>query len=336
MSRNKANNNHTATSYSKAQLKKYWQNTIIVRFIRWLTTEFIGNSVYAFFVIMFVVVSISVRAGFYNTEDWYFNVLSEAHGMVLDILVIGVGVALLNKYSEKRRDISRYKEEIDDFRHWKSDEAAYKIAGNARRLSSMGVTKIDLSECYLRQASFRDIDLTQARLQHADVEGADLAKANLFRASIWKANLSECMLVSVNLKEANLENTNLEKAYMAGANLQNAVLYNANLKDVDLFGAKLVSTNLRGANLQRAKLFDADLSGADLVHADLRDVNFTSANLTGANLKEAKFFDDNIDQAAKEKAMRLGICNARSLSGALFSSDIKNLIDELRPHLLRQ
>ena len=131
MSRNKSNNNHTVISYSKIQLKKYWQNTIIVRFIRWLTTEFIGNSVFAFFVIMFVVVFMSQRAGFYKTDDWYFNVLSEAHGMVLDILVIGVGVALLNKYSEKRRDISRYQEEIDDFRHWDSDEAAYRIAGIA-------------------------------------------------------------------------------------------------------------------------------------------------------------------------------------------------------------
>ncbi len=58
--------------------------------------------------------------------------------MLFDILVIGIFILSLNRLAEKRIENQRYIDEIDDFRGWRSKEAAYKIAGNIRRLNRNG------------------------------------------------------------------------------------------------------------------------------------------------------------------------------------------------------
>ncbi len=63
------------------------------------------------------------------------NVFVKAHGMLFDILVIGILILFLSKLAEKRIANQRYLDEIDDFRDWESDEAAHRIAGNIRRLN---------------------------------------------------------------------------------------------------------------------------------------------------------------------------------------------------------
>lgn len=73
------------------------------------------------------------------TNEKYFdpifreNILVEAHGMLLDIFVIGVIILMLNQMGEKQRTIQRYQDEIDDFRKWESEEAAHRIAGNIKK-----------------------------------------------------------------------------------------------------------------------------------------------------------------------------------------------------------
>jgi BTB/POZ domain-containing protein KCTD9 len=207
----------------------------------------VATACFALIISAFLVVGATIfRFDITYDDDFLKNVLVEAHGMVLDIAVIGVFILWLNKLGEKRLEIKRYLEEIDDFRGWRSEEAGYRIAGNVRRLNRHGVTKINLSQCDLRAPYLSGINL----------RGANLVGANLQRASLW---------------ETDLFGANLREATLIGADLRGAKLIGADLRGADLQGANLIWADLRGAKLQTVK---------NLIITQL----FTVRSLVGASL----------------------------------------------------
>ncbi len=122
--------------------------------------------------------------------------------MLFDILVFGVIILCLNKLVGKRiekwNENQRYLEEIDDFRGWESDEAAYRIAGNLRRLMRNGYKgRIDLEGCYLSSINLSNdkllkyiskhlsgVNFAGASFLHTDLRGFDLEGANLKGADL--------------------------------------------------------------------------------------------------------------------------------------------------------
>jgi len=73
-----------------------------------------------------VVIGLSLS---YYIEDfsWICRTdITQAHGMIFDIAVIGILIFWLNQNGEIRQRIRTYKDEIDDFRLWESEEAAFR------------------------------------------------------------------------------------------------------------------------------------------------------------------------------------------------------------------
>ncbi len=232
----------------------------------WLLKQPVRIAFIVFLLAAMLVGSLSAK---YYDGPFGVNVLVEAHGMLLDILVIGVFILWLNQIGEKKRTIQRYRDEIDDFRGWANKEAAYRIAGNIRRLNKLGVTDIDLSHSYLV-----NMELMQATLQ----------KANLFDAKLQGANLN-----GANFQGANLYDARLQGAKLQGALLQRAKLQVAQLQGADLLEAQLEGADLRSADLQGVNLLGANLHGADLFNANLQETNLIGAiNLAAEQLTEAE------------------------------------------------
>jgi BTB/POZ domain-containing protein KCTD9 len=234
---------------------------------RRVTTNPLLTAFAAFIVATVVVVSFTL--GFYSYGGEFLkNILVEAHGMLLDILVIGIFILWLNRKGEKRLENRRYQEEIDDFREWKSDEAGYRIAGNIRRLNRNGITNIRLEGCHLVKVNLSYANLSRANLFNANLSGAKLGDANLSRAQLSVADL--------NLR------ANLSGAYLSGADLSYAIL----------LGANLSGDNLSGTNLSDAILSDAILSGVDPANAILDPVGYSAirrhASLRSADLSGTK------------------------------------------------
>ena len=206
--------------------------------------KFITNEVLiAVIILLFAAVLIilpSFIQGKYQDKEYLDNVLLEAHGMIFDLIVIGVISTWLIKRGHKRQQIQHYKDDIDDFRNWSSEQAAYKILGNIKRLNKLGVSKIDLSHCFLNNLQMKNVNLEEAELYKIDLEGS-----NLYQAVLKKASLTES-----NLKGINLHWACLEGARLGYTNLENADLRDANLREADLFMANLKGANLRGANLR--------------------------------------------------------------------------------------
>jgi uncharacterized protein YjbI with pentapeptide repeats len=226
----------------------------------------------------------------YTDHSFFSQLLIEAHGMLFDIAFIGILIYWLNQRGDKKRRIRAYLDEIDDFRHWKSEEAAYRTVGNIKRLNRNGINSLDLSNCYLRSTNLSETDLTYSNLNSTDLSYCKMISAKVAHARFNQSDLSNATLNESDFHEAKLSGANLENAFLIKANLVGANLIKANLR-----GSYMMYTNLNGANL-----LGADLSGCNLFKADLRNVE----GLTVEKLKEAKsLYQTRLDPELEEEIM---------------------------------
>lgn len=169
-------------------------------------------SLLVFSIFSIIIVVFSLFKYGYN-EKFFENIVIEAHGMLFDILIIGIFIFALHKIGEKRLkrelDVKRYQEEIRDFSYWDEKEAIFRIVGNIRRLNRLGITRIDLSDCYLEKAN----------LSYFNLERSDLSRSNLCNADLIEANLKNTVLIDANLEGAKLYDANLEMATLWNAKL---------------------------------------------------------------------------------------------------------------------
>jgi uncharacterized protein YjbI with pentapeptide repeats len=187
------------------------------------------------------------------------NVAVEFHGMIFDIILFGVILTAYELYAGKKQKIERYREEIDDFKGWDEKEATFRIVGNIKRLNRAKATKIDLRNCYLKEAklygaNLREADLKNANLSHALLNGADLSDADLRGIDLSYAHLFDALLTNANITSSPRNNANLSGASLDRADLREAYLRGANLGSIYLIGANLTGANLTGANLNGANL----------------------------------------------------------------------------------
>lgn len=226
----------------------------------------------------------------YWSPDFREGILVEAHGMILDVLVIGIFILWLNLLRDRRERARRYQEEIDDYREWRSDEAAHRIAGGIRRLNALGVSDVTLSRCYVRKA-----DLREAHLRGSPMHKIDLGESRLRGADLTNANLDTAFLGHSDLRNAVFAGAVLKRARLLHVNANNASFEGADLSKADLRHGRFRSTNFRGAVLERTVLTGADLAGADLRGS----MGLTSeALLSASNLGYARL-DPDIEAAVR-------------------------------------
>ncbi len=229
-------------------------------------------------VVTFLVTGLSLKFYINDFDSFWPQLLVEAHGMIFDIAVIGILLFWLNKNGETRQRIKTYKDEIDDFRLWESEEAAFRIVGNLKRLNRNQIYEINLVNCYL----------IKTNLNYVNLKGSNLNSANISNSSLIETNLENTRLNQTNLENSNLNQANLNSAYASGANFKDAFLIKTQLE-----GAFLIKTNFRNAFLMEANLKNSYLVGAD----------FENASLYKADLRGAKGL--TIDQLAKAKTLYL-------------------------------
>jgi len=249
----------------------------------------------SFFVLLFIsiiVIGFSLKYYIADFSGFWPQILAEAHGMIFDIAVIGILLFWLNQNGERRQRIRTYKDEIDDFRLWESEEAAFRTVGNIKRLNRHRIHEINLVNCYLAKTN----------LNYVNLRGSNLNSANLCNSSLIETNLENTRFNQTNLENSNLNQANLKGAYASGANFKDAFLIKTQFE-----GAFLIKTNFRNAflmeaNLQNSYLMGADFENASLYKADLRGVKgLTLEQLAKAKtLYLAKFDDELLEQVTTQ------------------------------------
>src|SRR5689334_14619220 len=244
-------------------------------------------------VLVFVAVTvISLSLPYYlNDFDTFIaQVLAEAHGMIFDIAVIGIMIFWLNQNGEIRQRIKTYKDEIDDFRLWESDEAAFRTVGNIKRLNRHKIYEINLVNCYL----------IRTNLNHTNLKGSNLNSANISNSSLIDSNLENTRLNQTNLENSNLNQANLKNAYASGANFKDAFLIKAQFENAFLIKSNFKNAFLMEANLQNSYLMGADFENASLYKADLRGAKgLTIEQLSKVKTLYLAQFDDEILEQIK-------------------------------------
>lgn len=177
------------------------------------------------FIIVFIIIGIIGSYSFYcfgnESFDWN-GVFTESIGMLFDVLFLGIIWAIFEFYRSKKLDIRRYKEDIDDFRRWESDEAMHKTVGNIRRLIRNKVSNIDLSYCHLKNAELWNLKLTH-----------DAISTNFYNAKLAGSDLQ-----NIDLSYSDFEKAHLYNSKLNGSRLFNTSFKGANLKEVDFRGCK--------------------------------------------------------------------------------------------------
>lgn len=246
-----------------------------------------------------VVIGLSLPYYLSDFGGFYEQILAEAHGMIFDIVVIGILLFWLNQNGQTRQLIRFYKDEIDDFRLWESDEAAFRSVGNIKRLNRHKIYEINLVNCFL----------SRTNLNYVNLSGSNLNSANLSQSSLLEANLENTRLNQTNFENSNLNQANFKGAYVSGANFKDAFLIKAEFENAFLIKASFFNAYLMEANLQNSYLMGADFENASLYKADLRGAKgLTIEQLASAKtLYLAKFDDDVLDQIKASLPELIGV-----------------------------
>ena len=194
--------------------------------------------------------------------EFYGQILVEAYGMLFDLAIIGILIFWLNKKGEERLRIRTYKDEIDDFRLWESDEAAYRTVGNIKRLNRHGISEINLVNCYLSKANLNYIDLTRSNLNSAKLSHSSLLEANLDHTRMNQTDFNNSNLNQASFRNAYVSGANFDNCYLIKTTFENAFLIKTDFSNALLMDANFSGSYLTGASFDNASLYKADFRGA--------------------------------------------------------------------------
>lgn len=230
--------------------------------------------------------------GLYSRE-FFENVLVEAHGAIIDLLVIGVVLY----WFEHRRDtlvqIRHHQELLADLRSYRAPDSSFRTLGTVKRLLELGAKELHLSEL-----SFAELNIDGLNLQNCNLHGANFANSRLSRVLIENCSCDAAIFVGTKFEHMSMLNSSFMRA-----KFHDAVLKGANFRSCQVEGADFKNANLRSSNFGQV-----DCRGANFSGADLRSANFIGAtNLTVQMILEAsniKFLksDDPAIQAAVASA----------------------------------
>jgi uncharacterized protein YjbI with pentapeptide repeats len=235
-----------------------------------------------------LVLALSMQYYIRDFDTFIQQVLAEAHGMIFDIAVIGILIFWLNQNGEIRQRIRTYKDEIDDFRLWESEEAAFRTVGNIKRLNRHKIHEINLVNCYLPRTNLNYVNLSSSNMNSANISQSSLIESNLENARLNQTNFENSNLNQAILKGAYASGANFKDAFLIKAHFENAFLIKANFNNAFLMEADLKGCYVMGADFENASLYKADLRGAK---------GLTLDQLSKAKtLYLAKFDDDILEQ----------------------------------------
>jgi uncharacterized protein YjbI with pentapeptide repeats len=238
-----------------------------------------------------LVVSLSINFYLNDFDKFWEQILVEMHGMIFDIAIIGILLFWLNQNGEIRQRIRTYRDEIDDFRLLESDEAAFRMVGNIKRLNRHKIHEINLVNCYL----------ARTHLSYINLKGSNMNSVNLSSASLLETNLENTRLNQTNFENANLNQANLKAAYASGANFKDAFLIKTQFESAFLIKTNFTNAYLMEANLQNSYLMGADFENASLYKADFRGAKgLTIEQLAKAKTLYLAKFDPELLQQVRE------------------------------------
>jgi uncharacterized protein YjbI with pentapeptide repeats len=221
-----------------------------------------------------------VSYSLWGQDSFYAGLITNMYNSVIDFFIFSIVLlALLNGY-ERRDKIQLYKDNIDDCRFWYSEEAAFKNAGNVRRLQVLNILSVDLSK-----TSLINTKLKRIKLKDTPLMGSDLTAS-----SFDESTFDQCNFRGAQALKASFNNVRINRCNFKYLKFQEAQMVSSEIVDSEFDKANLTNARFRATIFKNCTFFDAILDGCDFERADLRGARgLTVAQLlTCANIKYAK------------------------------------------------
>lgn len=270
-------------------LNRKLRNALIER-VHTIVEKPLLTSALVLLIVTLVVFSLSFKYYLKDFDSFWVQILAEAHGMIFDIAIIGILLFWLNQNGEIRQRLRTYRDEIDDYRLLESDQAAFRMVGNIKRLNRHKICEINLVNCFL----------AKTHLNYVNLKGSNLNSSNFSNASLLEANLENTRLNQTNFENANLNQATLKASYASGANFKDAFLIKAQFQNAFLIKTNFINAYMMEANFQNSYLVGADFQNASLYKADFRGAKgLTIEQLANAKTLYLAKFDDELQSQVR-------------------------------------
>ena len=228
-----------------------------------LSIEF--KKVYFFGFILFVIILIQFTfvRNYSNYNDISQGIMIEAFGFIADIILFGIAITLYEMIWKKKEMLTRYLEELEDYRGWNEKEASYRVFGLIKRLHKLNKTDINLSNCYFEEVPF----------SKNSFNGFDFKESLLYGTKFKKCNLQLSVFESIQQKH-------IQNIYDYATVIEKVVFQKCNLRDSKF------SNNL---NFWDLHFLECDMKNANLSNGGFLWCHFKSIDFHNANFEKTKF-----------------------------------------------
>lgn len=211
------------------------------------------------------------------------NILVESHGLLFDILLFGIGIAIYDEVRGNKQRIKRYSEELEDYRGWTDNEASFRVAGIVKRLEQAGINDLDYSNLHIGRLQLSTIlKCISERVEYSSIAETDFKGKDLSNVTFHNKVTSE----KLNLRHTTLNSTDFKSIPMSGSFLTSA----SGIK-TDFRHAKMKEVYLGGSTFVNAKFDSAILTNGFLERATFDNCTFRTTDLSKASLIRAKFIN---------------------------------------------
>ena len=211
--------------------------------------------------LLFTALIIRLSGGYYLKPNFGENIIVEAHGMLMDLLIIGVITLWLNEKGRKKIEINRNKYDIAIFKDWKSETSAFLILKAIVQLNHLKIFVIDISRTNLKWLKHLwRIRIIRGSCSWAVFDGIGIAGCVFDGSDFFKASFKKTLISESFFKGCDMTESNFDYAQIISADFSNAILQNTSFEETKL--CKFVNfsqANLSRSNLLTAKYIDAEM-----------------------------------------------------------------------------
>lgn len=251
----------------KKRVKSLYSVFNIIEHIKSIISGLKENPIhaYTFLAIAVTMVVIVLSLPVYMT-DWYnlyIQILAEMHGLILDILILGVLMVKINRQIDKRREIRTCISELDAFRHLKDFMISVKTIHNISKLNTLKIyeelrlheynlPRSNMSNLIMRSSLFHYTELDHSKIDHCDFLGSKMSYASLNGIYTY-----DCIFTGVSGNAwkaigAQFHKSKFNESILLGANFSDSEFrwvdfHNANLDGVIFTNCSLLKVNFKGA-----------------------------------------------------------------------------------------
>jgi uncharacterized protein YjbI with pentapeptide repeats len=269
------------------------------------------------FIVLMICLAFAIIWGGVSSFPEHGDLLVEFWGLIFDVCVILVGFGFIQYWKQKRDDIARQHELIEDFKDWNSKEARYRILGALRRLNRSGQTEVNLSGTVFKDVSFRKNGITSLR-------------GSLLSGGGWGfEGYRTSQFTKVDFSGVDCRNVIFEK----GTVLNNILIGpSAQYLDCSFWEADLQNAIFDGATLkwsspppsEMGELVDEDQAGNPIFSRTVADC-FNDADLALTSFKKCTF--KNADFRLAVNIEKADFTGSKGLETCIFDNEeIKNQV----------